>query len=83
VAIIVWRRFRFADSTASTQPTLNQRGVHYIGQEYTLVEPLSGGTGKIEVGDTVWLVQGADAPVGARVRVTGVNGAVLRVEPAR
>ena len=82
-AIWIWRRYRFEDSTASAQPTLNQRGVHYIGQEYTLVEPLQGGNGKIEVGDTVWLVQGADAPAGARVRVVGVNGAVLRVEPSR
>ena len=31
---------------------------------------------------TVWLVHGADAPAGASVRVTGVNGAVLRVERA-
>lgn len=82
-AIYIWRRYRFKDSTASAQPTLNQRGVHYIGQEYTLVEPLRGGSGKIEVGDTVWLVQGTDAPAGSRVRVVGVNGAVLRVEPAR
>jgi len=82
VAIFVWRRFRFTDGNVSAQPNLNQRGVQYIGQEYPVIEPLRGGSGKIQVGDTVWLVQGADAPAGARVRVVGVNGAVLRVEPA-
>jgi inner membrane protein len=81
-AIFLWRRTRQATDDASAQPALNQRGVQYIGQAFTLVEPLQGGTGKIHVADTVWLVQGADAPVGARVRVIGVNGAILRVEPA-
>jgi inner membrane protein len=82
VALVVWRRFKHPEDTSSAQPALNQRGVHYIGQTFTLVEPLRSGSGKIEVGDTVWLVQGADAPVGARVRVIGVNGAVLKVENA-
>jgi inner membrane protein len=82
VALLVWRRVKHPEDAASAQPALNQRGVHYIGQTFTLVEPIRSGTGKIEVGDTVWLAQGADAPVGARVRVVGVNGAVLKVENA-
>jgi hypothetical protein len=82
VAILVWRRYRFQDGNVSAQPALNQRGVQYIGQQFTLVEPVAGGTGKIQVGDTVWLVHGPDAPAGSRVRVTGVNGAVLQVLPA-
>ena len=47
-----------------------------------LVEPVKDGTGKVRVGDTVWLVHGSDAPAGASVRVTGVQGAVLTVERA-
>jgi membrane protein implicated in regulation of membrane protease activity len=81
-AVFLWRRYRFDGANESTQRPLNQRGLHYVGQEFTLIEALSGGSGKIQVGDTVWLVNGADAPVGARVRVVGVNGAVLRVERA-
>lgn len=81
-AIFLWRRYRFQDGNESDEPALNQRGVQYIGQEFTLVEALAGGTGKVRVGDTVWLVHGADAPAGARVRVTGVNGAVLVVQLA-
>jgi inner membrane protein len=83
VALLLWRKYKAPeDDSSSTQPALNQRGVHYIGQVFTLVEPIASGTGKIQVGDGVWLAQGADAPVGSRVRVVGVNGAVLKVESA-
>jgi inner membrane protein len=78
-AMVLWRRFRKPEAPASDEPALNQRGQRYIGQSFTLVEPIQGGTGKIQVGDSVWLVQGGDAPAGARVRVTGVNGTVLQV----
>jgi non-homologous end joining protein Ku len=56
------------------------RGQQYIGHIYPLAEAIQSGTGKVQVGDTVWLVNGGDAPVGARVRVIGVRGAVLQVE---
>jgi len=79
-AVFVWRRYRFSGGNESAQPNLNQRGLQYVGHEFTLIEALRGGSGKIQLGDTVWLVSGADAPVGARVRVTGVDGTVLRVE---
>jgi inner membrane protein len=79
VAMVLWRRFRKPEAPASDEPGLNQRGQRYVGQSFTLVEPIQGGTGKIQVGDSVWLVQGSDAPAGARVRVTGVNGTVLQV----
>jgi inner membrane protein len=82
VALVLWRRLRYPSDDRSEQPTLNQRGVHYIGQVYTLVKPIVSGTGKIRVGDSVWLAHGSDAPLGARVRVVGVDGTVLQVEPA-
>jgi inner membrane protein len=82
VALLLWRRFRHPEGPESEQPALNRRGANYIGQVFTLVEPISSGSGKIQVGDTVWLVQGTDAPAGSHVRVKGVNGTVLNVEPA-
>jgi membrane protein implicated in regulation of membrane protease activity len=82
VLLYVWRRMRPKDDNASDRPNLNQRGQQYVGQSFTLVNAVRGGTGKVTVGDTVWLVQGPDLPVGARVRVIGVNGAVLIVEAA-
>jgi len=80
--LYLWRRLRPQDDEASDQPMLNQRGMQYVGQSLTLVEALRDGTGKVSVGDTVWLVQGPDLPAGSRVRVTGVKGAQLIVEAA-
>jgi membrane protein implicated in regulation of membrane protease activity len=56
--------------------------VQYIGRTFVLSDAIQGGSGKVQVGDSVWLVNGGDAPVGARVKVTGVKGAVLQVENA-
>jgi inner membrane protein len=79
-AIFLWRKYRSPDDELSDRPNLNQRGAQYIGQEFTLVEALRGGSGKVTVADTVWMVRGSDAPAGARVRVTGVDGTILKVE---
>lgn len=63
--------------------TLNRRGEQYLGQVLTLEAPILNGFGRARVGDTIWRVAGlADLPEGARVRVTGVDGTVLRVEAA-
>ena len=45
-----------------------------------LNEPIVNGRGKLRVDDTVWKVEGADCPAGVQVRVTGVDGVMLRVE---
>jgi membrane protein implicated in regulation of membrane protease activity len=80
LATLLWWRFGRTTRDESTQPTLNQRGAQHIGRTYSLAEAIQDGTGKVHVGDSVWLVQGGDAPVGARVKVVGVKGAVLQVE---
>ena len=67
---------------ATDQPALNRRGEQYIGRTLVLSEPIENGIGKVRVDDTQWRVEGPDAPAGRRVRVTGVDGAVLKVEPA-
>jgi len=82
VALLLWRRVKHPDGAETTDAPLNRRGVRYIGQVFTLAEPIAAGNGKVRVGDTVWLAQGGDAPAGSRVRVVGVNGTTLQVEPA-
>jgi membrane protein implicated in regulation of membrane protease activity len=82
IAIFLYRRFRGTHDLASDQPLLNQRAAQYVGQIFTLIEPLSNGTGKVRVGDSVWLVNGTDLPVGARVRVRAVRGSTFEVEAA-
>jgi membrane protein implicated in regulation of membrane protease activity len=43
-------------------------------------EAIAHGRGRVRIGDTLWLVEGPDAPAGAQVRVTAAEGAVLQVE---
>lgn len=62
-------------------PTLNRRGEQYIGRIFTLEQPIINGTGKIHADDSTWKVQGEDCPAGYRVKVTGVDGVVLLVQP--
>jgi hypothetical protein len=82
IATLLWWRYGRSARDESAQPTLNQRGAQYIGRTFALAEAIQNGSGKVQVGDTVWLVQGGDAPLGARVKVVGVSGAVLQVENA-
>jgi len=81
-SLIAWRAYQRRHPTVSDEPNLNRRGAQYVGRVFTLDEAIVNGTGKIRVDDTTWKVSGADRPLGAKVRVTGVAGTVLTVEPA-
>ena len=80
VAIILARRFLMSHPIQSDQPLLNRRGEQYVGRTFTLEQPVVNGMGKIRVDDSTWKIEGQDCPEGSRVRVTGVDGVVLRVE---
>ena len=82
VSIIIARRWFKAYPIESADPLLNNRAAQMIGEIVTVVEPIVGGDGRVRVGDSEWIAHGADAAIGARLRITGVNarGGVL-VEP--
>jgi len=79
---VVGRRYWKPEQGDSADPTLNQRGVQYVGQVFTLQTAIENGHGRMTVADGSWLVTGPDLPSGAKVRVTGVEGARLKVESA-
>ncbi len=79
--VVAWRAYQLRHPTVTDQPTLNRRGEQYVGRVFTLTEAIVNGTGKIHVDDTMWKVEGEDLAEGTRVRVTGVAGTVLTVEP--
>lgn len=81
----VWggRRWYKANPVDSADPLLNDRTARLVGEVVTVVEAIDGGRGRVKVGDGVWLCRGPDAPVGSRVRITGADASVLRVEPAQ
>ena len=82
ITVFFARRYAAPDMAASDQPELNLRAAQYIGRIVTVEQAIADGRGKVRVGDTVWNAQGADAPQGARVRITGTNGTCLLVEHA-
>ena len=61
---------------------LNRPDRGLIGRAGVLDEPVVQGAGRIRFDDTLWRIEGPDLPAGARVRVTGIDGTVLRVEAA-
>ena len=79
VALLLFRSYRMRYPQADQQPNLNQRGQQYVGSELVLVEAIEHGSGKAKIGDGVWKVSGPELPAGARVRVVGVDGVVLKV----
>lgn len=74
-----WLRLRLARNDDPLSHTLSRRGVQLIGRHLVLVEAIINGRGKAKVGDSQWLVEGPDLPVGTEVEVTGVDGSMLKV----
>jgi len=83
IAVVGWRYWLRKHPIETEDATLNVRGARYQGRVLTLSEPLVNGVGKVNVDDSIWRVSTGDAtslPEGARIRVTGVDGATLVVE---
>lgn len=81
VSAYLGNRLMGGRNSPSDQPLLNRRGEQLIGRTATLTEPIQEGRGRIQLGDTLWLVSGPDLPPGTRVRVASVQGSELVVEP--
>lgn len=80
---VLWvRRSTDPDVAKTDEPVLNVRGAQYIGRAVTVENAIQNGRGRVRVGDTIWPAEGEDAPKGASVTVTGVNGTVLVVSTA-
>jgi membrane protein implicated in regulation of membrane protease activity len=54
--------------------------LRHIGQSLVLEQPIQNNAGRIFLGNRQWDVRGPNLPIGARVRVTGVDGSVLLVD---
>ena len=80
-AVFAGRRWFALNPIESSDPLLNDRAARLVGETVTVVEAIAGGEGRVRVGDGVWPAKGADAPLGARLRVIGIDRGLLRVEP--
>lgn len=84
VAAVAWKKFRPNPNDRIEQRAgaegLNNRLAGFVGREAVLEEPVTNGRGRIRLDDSYWSVVGEDAPVGACVRIVGVEGMILRIE---
>jgi membrane protein implicated in regulation of membrane protease activity len=62
---------------------LNERNLAMIGARGTVCENFRNGSGKVRLGDSVWLAAGPDFAEGAPVVVSAVRGTRLVVEAAK
>jgi inner membrane protein len=77
-----WRYRQSHTPTPSDQPLLNRRAEQLIGRVYPLDTAIVDGRGRLKIGDAFWMVSGPDLAAGTRVRVIGVDGMELRIDPA-
>jgi hypothetical protein len=77
--IVASRRYLQRHPLESDHPLLNRRAARYVGQTFTLQEPIVNGRGRLRVDDGMWRIEGEDCAAGSVVAVTGVDGTTLRV----
>ncbi len=81
VTVFMGKRYLRDNPVAEADPAMNHRGLRMAGQIATVTEAIANGQGRVHHGDSEWIARGVDAPVGAKVRITGADGAELLVEP--
>jgi membrane protein implicated in regulation of membrane protease activity len=73
---------RHRSEEPDTASGLNDRGRQLIGKVFKLEATMTGGEGRIRVGDSSWRITGPELLAGTEVRVVRVDGATLVVEKA-
>ncbi len=84
--IFIGRRIYGRMSESADHGGLNRRADRLVGQVYPLAGAMTGGRGRVRVGDSDWMARlggGAmdDLPAGTAMRVTAIDGATLIVAP--
>ncbi len=80
ITVMMYKSYRKKNPIVTDEPALNRRAEQYVGQSFTLKEPIVNGEGKIKVDDSTWKITGADIDAGETVRVVAVEGTTLIVE---
>lgn len=81
-AIQIWRSWFRNREPISDQPLLNRRAAQLIGRVVVLERGIVQGSGRVQIADAYWDVEGPDLPTGTSVRIIAVNGMSLVVEAA-
>ena len=80
IIVIGWTFItRNRKTESADSPFLNRRAERFLGHEGVIDEPIKDGFGRLVLGDGVWRIAGPDLAAGAKVRVVGADGPVLKV----
>jgi membrane protein implicated in regulation of membrane protease activity len=83
VAVMIGRKVYANQAADSSDPLLNDRVARMVGKSVTVIEVVDEHSGRVRVGDSEWSARGGPGRPGERVRITGVDGNCLLVEPER
>ena len=83
IAVMIGRKVYANAAVDSTDPLLNDRSARLVGKSVTVIEAVDEHSGRVRVGDSEWSARGGPGRPGERVRITGVDGNCLLVEPDR
>ena len=81
VSLLAARRWNTNRLKPADRQLLNQRGAQLTGRIVVVTVALSGGRGRVRLGDGEWIAEGPDLAVGRQARIIGAEGTILRVEP--
>lgn len=80
IAVVIGRLVDKNLARGEGESGLNDRARRYVGRSYHLKEPITNGSGRLDIEDTIWRIKGPDLAAGARVRVVAVEASTLIVE---
>ena len=83
VAVMIGRKVYANAAVDGGDPLLNDRAARLIGRSVTVIENVDEHSGRVRLGDSEWSARGGPGSAGERVRITGVEGNCLLVEPDR
>ncbi|HJR83213.1 MAG TPA: NfeD family protein [Sphingomicrobium sp.] len=83
VAVMIGRKVYANAAVDAGDPMLNDRAARLVGKSVTVIEDVDEHSGRVRLGDSEWSARGGPGSAGERVRITGVEGNCLLVEPDR
>lgn len=82
VSVGVYLKWFRGKGRDSDKPLLNQRANTLVGQVVTLEQAIERGSGRVQIADAFWTVEGPDLPAGTAVRIVATDGMTLKVQEA-